>query len=79
MNDETAEQLREWARDGVHVAVGSGLLAFQRLQVIRREIDDRLEEVQEALPEPGRSLLAAAREASKAQEAALRRLIFPSK
>jgi hypothetical protein len=40
--DPTLRQVTEIATDALHVAVGFGVLTFQRLQVRRREFESRL-------------------------------------
>jgi hypothetical protein len=40
--DLTLDQVKAFATDALHVAVGFGVLAFQRAQVQRRELEARL-------------------------------------
>jgi HPt (histidine-containing phosphotransfer) domain-containing protein len=41
---QTARELAHRARDAAYVAIGAGVLGFQRLQVQRRELEARLAE-----------------------------------
>lgn len=60
--DDVPKSLREAA----YVAVGLGVLGFQRAQVARRELVRQLPELEERLPAPAREVLEAVRAALSA-------------
>ncbi len=82
----TGVRLGDLARDGLYVAVGTGVLAFQRIQVAQRDlerrvaeleerIDDALDSVSERLPGPARAVLSTVRETTRDGAAQLRALV----
>ncbi len=82
----TETRLGDLVRDGVSVAVGTGVLAYQRIQVARRDlerrvadledrVDDALDSVSDLLPRPAQTVLSTVRQTTKDGAAQLRALV----
>jgi hypothetical protein len=70
MNDLSAA-----ARDAAFVAVGLGLIGFQRAQVRRRELEQRIDELEAGLPPQARDIVKSARQAAHDVQSQLRGLL----
>jgi hypothetical protein len=70
MNDLSAA-----ARDAAFVAVGFGLIGFQRAQVRRRELEQRIDEMEAGLPPQARDIVKSVRQAAHDAQSQLRGLL----
>lgn len=70
-------EITSLAKDAAYVAVGFGLIGFQRAQVRRREIERRLEDIEAGLPPQARAVVETARSVAHDIEQQLRALGVP--
>ena len=79
MADATVSDITKTAKDAAYVAVGFGVIAFQKAQVRRREIEKQLEvqlnELETRLPDPAADALKQARAALADAQAQLKTLL----
>jgi hypothetical protein len=53
---DTLHDASRLARDTMYVSIGFGVLGFQKLQVRRRELEQRVDDYADALGEPARTV-----------------------
>jgi len=62
-------------KDSAYVAVGLSVLGFQRAQVARRELEVRLDDVEQRLPDHVKVVVASARQAAESAATQVRSLL----